>query len=317
MPASSTGTCWMRLLRDEYRIVVFAEPGDSHARQLIARFHSLGAACTATAFESCMFDTTASGGIIMGGRNPKLPDGVVVRTIPNGTFEAVTRRLGLLHALRDLGVLVWNDARAVECCVDKSMTSFLLARNRIPTPATWIVESESKAAEIVRRELPRGRLVQKPLFGSQGRGLRLIERLEDLSDLNSTNGVYYLQRFVENGNGAYHDFRVFVVTGRAVGAMQRTHSHWITNVKQGGVPSPAELDEELAKLAERSAAAVGADFCGVDIIRDATGLAQVLEVNSMPAWSGLQKVIHNDVAHEIAAAMLAALESRRVARNAM
>jgi glutathione synthase/RimK-type ligase-like ATP-grasp enzyme len=83
------------------------------------------------------------------------------------------------------------------------------------------------------------------------------------------------------------------------------------------VPSPTELDEELAKLAVRSAAAVGADFCGVDIIRDATGLAQVLEVNSMPAWSGLQKVIQNDVAHEIAAAMLAALGSRRAARKAM
>jgi ribosomal protein S6--L-glutamate ligase len=55
----------------------------------------------------------------------------------------------------------------------------------------------------------------------------------------------------------------------------------------------------------------------VDIIRDATGLAQVLEVNSMPAWSGLQKVIQNDVAHEIAAAMLAALGSRRAARKAM
>jgi RimK family alpha-L-glutamate ligase len=307
----------MRLLRDEFRIVIFAEPGDGHARQLIARFHSLGAACTATSIKSCMFDTTASGGIIMGGRSPRLPDGIVVRTIPDGTFEAVTRRLGLLHGLRDLGVLVWNDARAVERCVDKSMTSFLLARNRIPTPATWIVETESQAAQVVRKELTRGRLVQKPLFGSQGRGLRLIERMEDLSDSNSANGVYYLQRFIENGGGAFHDFRVFVVAGRAIGAMRRTHSHWITNVKQGGVPSPTELDEELAKLAVRSAAAVGADFCGVDIIRDATGLAQVLEVNSMPAWSGLQKVIQNDVAHEIAAAMLAALGSRRAARKAM
>ena len=46
-------------------------------------------------------------------------------------------RLGVLHALRELGVMVWNDARAIERCVDKSMTSFLLARAGIPTPATW------------------------------------------------------------------------------------------------------------------------------------------------------------------------------------
>ena len=52
-----------------------------------------------------------------------------------GTFEAVTMRLGVLHALRELGVPVWNDARAIERCVDKSMTSFLLTRAGIPTPA--------------------------------------------------------------------------------------------------------------------------------------------------------------------------------------
>jgi glutathione synthase/RimK-type ligase-like ATP-grasp enzyme len=45
-------------------------------------------------------------------------------------------RLGILHALRELGVMVWNDARAIERCVDKSMTSFLLARSAIPTPDT-------------------------------------------------------------------------------------------------------------------------------------------------------------------------------------
>ena len=47
-----------------------------------------------------------------------------------GSFEAVTKRLGVLHALAKLGVVVWNDARAIERCVDKSMTSFLLAQRR-------------------------------------------------------------------------------------------------------------------------------------------------------------------------------------------
>ena len=58
----------------------------------------------------------------------------MVRSMSGGTFEAVTLRLGMLHALRELGVPVWNDARAIERCVDKSMTSFLLARAGIPTP---------------------------------------------------------------------------------------------------------------------------------------------------------------------------------------
>ena len=120
------------------------------------------------------FATQSTSGLNIDGFDSRLPDAVVVRTIPGGTFEAVTLRLGILHALRELGISVWNDARAIERCVDKSMTSFLLVRAGIPTPATWAMESTDAARTIVRRELAQGPLVLKPLFGSQGRGLKLI-----------------------------------------------------------------------------------------------------------------------------------------------
>jgi len=35
---------------------------------------------------------------------------------------------------------------------------------------------------------------------------------------------------------------------------------------------------------------VGADYAGVDLMRDADGRWLVLEVNSIPAWRGLQAV---------------------------
>ena len=38
----------------------------------------------------------------------------------------------------------------------------------------------------------------------------------------------------------------------------------------------------------RAAACVGADYAGVDIIQARDGRFLVLEVNSMPAWNGLQ-----------------------------
>ena len=104
-----------------------------------------------------------------------LPDAVLVRSLSAGSFEAITLRLGFLHALREIGVVVWNDARAIERCVDKSMTSFLLAQAGIRSPATWITESRDAAREVVQREASRGPLVLKPLFGSQGRNLRLIK----------------------------------------------------------------------------------------------------------------------------------------------
>jgi glutathione synthase/RimK-type ligase-like ATP-grasp enzyme len=40
----------------------------------------------------------------------------------------------------------------------------------------------------------------------------------------------------------------------------------------------------------RAASCVGADYAGVDIIQGPDGRFFVLEVNSMPAWNGLQRV---------------------------
>jgi tetrahydromethanopterin:alpha-L-glutamate ligase len=227
-----------------------------------------------------------------------------------GTFEAVTLRLGILHALHELGVMVWNEARAIERCVDKSMSSFLLARAGIPTPPTWATESWEAAQAIAVRETRHGALVAKPLFGSQGRGLKLIRRPEDLPAPAEVRGVYYLQRFVAVERQGFRDFRLFVVRGRVVAAMMRRAATWITNIKQGGQPAAAVVDGEMKELAIRAAAAVGAHFAGVDVVHDADGRPTVLEVNSMPAWSGLQKVAPVRIAAVLAGEVMAALEER-------
>ena len=232
---------------------------------------------------------------------------MLVRTLENGSFEAVTKRLGVLHALGDLGVVVWNEARAIERCVDKSMTSFLLARRGIPTPPTWTLESPEAARVVAERETPKGPLVLKPLFGAQGKGLRLIRAPDDLPAPEAVAGVYYLQRFQPVDGEGFRDFRLFVVRGRVVAAMMRSASTWITNVKQGGTPLAAAPDATMKSLAVAAAQAVGATIAGVDILVGVGGAPTVLEVNSMPAWSGLQKVTRHNIAVDIAAGLAAEL----------
>jgi tetrahydromethanopterin:alpha-L-glutamate ligase len=220
--------------------------------------------------------------------------------------------------LRELGVMVWNDARAIERCVDKSMTSFLLSRAGIPTPASWATESYEQAYSIAERETGEGSLVLKPLFGSQGRGLKLIHRPEDLPTIEQTPGrVYYLQRFIGvERDGGYHDFRILVVQGRIIAAMRRHSNHWITNIKRGGRPVPVVINDEMKALALQAAMAVGANFVGVDIVYGTDERPAVLEINSMPAWSGLQKVTSINIASVLADALLAALAGRGL-RGAM
>jgi tetrahydromethanopterin:alpha-L-glutamate ligase len=286
-------------------VVVIGDRMDWHARQLTGAVTSLGGRVMRCDLAQCAFNTTTPCGLTMPGLGAALPDAVLVRTISAGTFEAVTRRLGILHALRQLGVLVWNDARAIECCVDKSMTSFLMKRHGLPTPPSWAVESLQQARDLARQHAP---LVLKPLFGSQGKGLRLIRSEIDLPDPITASGVYYLQRYQAVEANGFRDFRLLVLNGQVVASMIRHSTNWITNVKQGGRPVAAVADDKLKRLATGAAAAVGASFAGVDILIGADGNPTILEVNSMPAWSGLQRVTGTNIATAIATELLANIE---------
>jgi glutathione synthase/RimK-type ligase-like ATP-grasp enzyme len=55
-------------------------------------------------------------------------------------------------------------------------------------------------------------------------------------------------------------------------------------------------NHEMSKLALQAASALNIDYCGVDIIQSVTGEYYVLEVNSVPAWKGLQSVADVDIA---------------------
>lgn len=281
--------------------IATASPG-WHGRRLARAFATLGVASRVVSLSDCRIDLEASRhGIVMPGFEEALPDGVLVREIAAGSFEQVTLRLGVLHALAEWGVPVCNNARAVERTVDKSMTSLLLRRAGIATPATWVTESSAEARGIVMRETAAGhRIVAKPLFGSQGKGLVRLGRGDALPDQAAVHGVYYLQRFVEPGPAGGHDFRVLVIGGRSIAAMIRRGAGWVHNVAQGARCEAAPLEPDLCRIAERAVAAVGADYAGVDMMRTADGTPTVIEVNGIPAWRGLQSVTSEDIAHRLA-----------------
>lgn len=284
------------------RIPVFTDDPGWHGKRLQEAFAAHGCEAVFVSLRECRLD--------LGHNRPNVripgfiqqPEGVFVRGVPGGTLQQVVQRLDILHALKALGCRVYNDGRAVERTVDKAMTSFLLHLHGIPTPSTWVCESREQAREIFLRETMAGRmLVLKPLFGSQGQGVRRLERgmpfpvpMEQHVD-----GVYYLQHYVDSGEGCWHDYRVFVIAGRVAGAMVRRGNHWINNVAQGGRCEPLHEDADVERLALAASCVLDIDYCGVDIIRDRQGRLFVLEVNGIPAWKGLQGVTQIDIAHAL------------------
>lgn len=297
-------------------IVLFGDGRDWHGRSLLRAFKRRGIRPVVAPLASCGFSTETATGLSIPGLGDHRPKGAFVRFIPGGSFEQVTLYLGVLHALRELGVTVWNDARAIERCVDKSTTTFFLQSAGVPTPRTFASVDRSSAEEIVARLAAEGhRLVQKPLFGAQGEGLRLIETVADLSPPEDVNGTYYLQEYVPSALGHHQDWRLFVCAGRVIAAMIRHGPNWITNIKQGARAKAAIASQELADLAVHAAECVGADYAGVDVIQAPDGRFLVLEVNSMPAWNGLQQVARLRISDKLVDAFLdAALPPAR--RNA-
>ncbi len=280
------------------RIAIFTDDPGWHGARLCEAFEQRGFIGSYVSLIDCrIFVDRTNLPVVIPGFESNLPDGVFVRGVPGGSLEQVVHYLDILHALKELDIPVYNDAGAIERSVDKSRTSFLLNRSGIPTPFTWVTTNHEEAINIANRELNAGHsLISKPVFGSQGEGLRRFENTNELAELESSNGVYYLQRFIQCASNSSHDWRVFVINGKAYSAMRRSGLNWLNNVAKGATCKYAILNNRLRQLAEAAVQALDMSYGGVDIICDREGHYSVIEVNSIPAWKGLQSVCNIDVA---------------------
>jgi tetrahydromethanopterin:alpha-L-glutamate ligase len=279
------------------RIPIFTdEPekqGGWHGAQLASALALRGVEAVFVSLQDCVIDLSAEKPSINIPHFNELPKAVFVRGIAGGTLQQITTRLNVLHALKMFGVTVYNDGKAIERTVDKAMTSFLLHKNGIATPKTWVCESRNLAHQIIAHEINQSNqpLVIKPLFGSQGAGVRLVGKEPPLPGDQFVDGVFYLQSFIK----ASSDYRVFIINNQAVAAMKRTGETWLHNVAQGA-QCEKTVETDVLAIALQAALVLEIAYCGVDVIRDKNGQLFVLEVNSIPAWRGLQSVTETNIA---------------------
>ena len=278
-------------------IPIFCDEAGWHGAQLKQAFSVRGAEAVFVSLQDCVIDLAGEKPTIKIPQLAEMPKAVFVRGVAGGTLQQITTRLNILHMLKALRVTVYNDGKAIERTVDKGMTSFLLQQEGIATPNTWVCESRQQAHEVISKH---AQLVIKPLFGSQGQGVRLVnsKKLPLPMDM-FVDGVFYMQQFVK----ATHDYRVFVLNNQAVAAMKRTGETWLHNVAQGAkceniLDKSAEAD--VLAIALQAASVLDIAYCGVDVIRDKAGKCWVLEVNSIPAWRGLQSVSRVNIAQTLA-----------------
>lgn len=192
-----------------------------------------------------------------------------------------TRGLALARLYSSLGATVVNPPAVIEACGDKLATSALLAAAGVPTPRTVVAfEREQALAACEELGYP---VVLKPVVGSWG---RMVVKLNDPDAVSAVlehkevlggpgHKVFYLQAYVQKPG---RDLRVFVVGDEVVAAIYRSSEHWITNTARGGRASACRVDDAIADISLRAAAAVGGGVLAIDLLESPDGL-QVIEVN--------------------------------------
>jgi RimK family alpha-L-glutamate ligase len=225
------------------------------------------------------------------------PKAALVRGFGAAATQKIFFRLDLLSAMEEYGIKLVNSRMALEISSDKFLTSVYLERHNIPTPKTVVCEDPEEA--LISFDKLGGDVIIKPLYGSKGIG---ISRLNDkgfaenvIYSLAELEQIFYLQEFVEHQN---RDIRVLVLGDKAIAGMYRVSDNWKTNIHAGAHMEPIELRNELRRIAEKAAKVTKTKIAGVDIIETDKGL-QVLEVNSIPGFTALQKVTDINLASEI------------------
>ena len=237
---------------------------------------------------------------VLDSKNQKITfSNIFVRYVPGGSLEEIVHYLNILRSLRMNGCNVINTATQIEKTVDKSLTSLILRDNNISTPDTWVLRGDDQLYEKVDKLLKKNILIYKPLFGSQGENIVKIKNIDDLKKIDNSTNIYYLQKFIETKPS--HDYRVLVISNtknRKMYSMARYGKTFINNVSAGGECTPIALGKEIIEKSIQVSKLFQIPFCGIDLIKEREKI-YVIEINSVPAWRGLQSITKDNISESI------------------
>jgi RimK family alpha-L-glutamate ligase len=219
------------------------------------------------------------------------------------TLDGIEDGVELLDDVAWAGAKLLNSRAALVRSHDKLMTARALVAARLPHP---------KTAHLPHDRAPLGLrppLVLKPRYGSWEIDVfrcrddhELTAVLEAVRDRRwFRRGGALLQELVAS-NG--RDIRLVVANGRVVGGAQRVapEGEWRTNVSLGAARIPVNPTPEMCRLAIAAAAAVGADFAGVDLLPVRDGYV-VIETNGAVEFDRRYDLDGQDVYTELVNAL--------------
>ena len=169
-----------------------------------------------------------------------------------------------------------------------------LSQYSIPT---YKVNSEDEFHTVVNNNGLRCPLVVKPIAGTQGRGIYLINNIESDSKKVKNWHDMMVSPYIENDG----DYRVFVIGGTAFGAMKHIGNDDPADFVakcNGFIKKKAETPEILADLTDlacKIASILNLEYGGFDIVRESTtGRYYLFDANPSGSWENK----YNDITGE-------------------
>ena len=196
--------------------------------------------------------------------------------------------LSLTRILEEEGLYVVNPFKGFMNTLDKMITYRNLCLRNLPIPDSLLTPSRERIREMSSP------FFLKPIYGSRGRGVRLVENMNTMPSLEA-HGAWVAQAPARDMDW---DLRVLILDGCVLAAMKRVSNKPVTNISQGGVGEAFEKDGEVAELAVKASEALNCVFAGVDMSFK-RGEAFILDVNPQPDFMGVEEATGVNVAREI------------------
>ncbi|PHO08919.1 glutathione synthase [Malaciobacter canalis] len=191
--------------------------------------------------------------------------------------------LNFLDAIKDETVII-NDVDGIRKANNKLYTTTFHDPNNTFLPVTHVSGSKKYINKIIE-ESPDEKFILKPLDGSGGRGVIVLEK-NAKSNINSLLDFYIdksgekyviLQEYIKGAENG--DVRVLMLNGKFIGAYNRkpADGEIRANIQAGGSAHKYELTDSQKKVCRKVGTSLLADglfFVGLDMIGD-----KILEVN--------------------------------------
>ena len=205
--------------------------------------------------------------------------------IPRGSLEQIVFRVDTLHALAAVGVRAVNRALAIE----QRSTSSSARRcspppacpRRGPSPASapGMRSWRSTSSAPTSSSSPCSARWASGWHGSRTADVASGCSARSRSSVPSTTS----RRRCPTTASTSARWSSVTAWSRAIERLGRAGGR---TSRAARAPGPIALDEDRAALCVRAAAALGADYAGVDLLRAADGRDYVIEVNGIPGWRG-------------------------------